>query len=421
MARLIRARLGDGVEVWVSAEQADKLFGERSSELLPKLIQDIRQILSAHGARSIKVVERGAWTVLIGKGIPPTRFGHVENEAKSLERRVRKRFEVGYFHRVNMLMSSSPIEPFEIAVYEVLGSLPQNPYPVLAKCCKKLSATQQVACERLSHRHVGLPLVGVEEPPQEVVVDLEEGSYALRLSEVVSFNPEKRGHREFLKRLINNAVKKRLRAAGYEVRGLTAFLKDDVSNHPLVSVRPGIEFQTTVFSDGYVALSISPRHDLTSKKSLWQELGESREKALEQRSELVGKRVRPTYAAKTCLIADVVDAYPNTPLEELGGASLLQAYEEQGVDASAVSEEEPLLRVYSPAGSWFEAPSMVKRVYTLADLKQMGISKQLSKILHVPPTEWERYLSQYADLLSRLDLGFAEVELVKRFQEVELL
>ncbi|RLF08878.1 MAG: hypothetical protein DRJ69_05675 [Thermoprotei archaeon] len=244
---------------------------------------------------------------------------------------------------------------------------------------------------------------------------VDDVEFKLRLLEVRELNFLNKWDRELLKRIVNRALRSKLRAKGYRVRGLVIITGSPIFAHELVNVWPACDVQTLVFSNGYIALAISPRHLIEATMNLWESYG-TREEVLKHVRELRGVLVRSIVNSLTYRVVDVLNVSVNEPLKQLGGMSLVKLYSDYTLDPL-----EPVVVVNRGGVLDYYPPSLLIRIYNLQELKRMGLSREVYRRIKLSLMEWPRRASAIVKDINPLDVEGLVIEFSEEPVVSELL
>lgn len=392
-------------------------------DLLERLLRALREALYSLGASEVSARAEGDFYVLFARGLPSMRYGELQQRCLELEAELKRRFEAQVRHAATLLISSEALPEFKLAVYR-LTETPISKvegYRLLSQACSFIEAQFSVVCDRLSYAELGVPLAAGEVPVELMEVEVADRTFLLKLVGVHQVDFKKRLYREFAKRLVNRALRSQLRSCGFRVRGLSAYRVQPLWSTEVMAAYPGVEFQTMVLDDGSVLVGLSPRHEVSSLIDLWRLFGGERRLFLKAADRVVDSRVRKNYAEPVYMVSAVRDLCMDSPIAEAGGRTLLQLYAERGVDVSSISSDEPVVVLRRGVRCSFDAPSMLTKIYTAAEIAKLPNGKELLRMLHVPPQRWSSYLSEYLDCFMEVDLGFHTIKFSEFFPEVELL
>ncbi|RLE96392.1 MAG: hypothetical protein DRJ63_10620, partial [Thermoprotei archaeon] len=136
----------------------------------------------------------------------------------------------------------------------------------------------------------------------------------------------------------------------------------------------------------------SPRHELTATTTLAEEDLESYE----------GLKVKRLVDGKTGIIVKTRDEKASTPLKELDGKTLLEAYSSLGLSPSP---DEPVLEVAIRGAVSLELPSGLKRIIDLREAVKEGLPKEVFRSLHVRPEEYRSYVEEFLKPVNPIEVA----------------
>ncbi|MEM2157340.1 MAG: hypothetical protein QXQ05_12330 [Candidatus Jordarchaeales archaeon] len=411
---------GGGVGVSVDWSRVEGVFGGvagRVAEVLVELVR--RRCFEELGVFDVRVSDRGGVTTLWAR-VGGDLWGRVFREAEAVEGLLLERFRPDLRHVLGFFVSRRPLEPVVVARYScLLGVEGAERYRVLSLACRRLEEELGVLAERMGYSSIGLVVIGGEEVPEELSLSVGGVSVRLRREMFGVVDWGEVWGRDVVKRAVGRAVKRALRGAGFHVEGLSAFEGRSVVEDERVSVYPGFSFSVEVLEDGHVALSINPRHRVVSRLTLWEEFGRSADR-LRSASELFSGR-RAVFRERTCVVGGVDEArLVSDRLEELGGVSLLEHCRrfDPGL-VEGVDEGEPLVHVYVKGERLYCPPSLLRMIYTLEDLKAIGLSRRVQKAAQMSPDEQAKASLNYLSVVRRVDFGGQVVEFAPEMVELE--
>ncbi|RLF19963.1 MAG: hypothetical protein DRJ68_05445 [Thermoprotei archaeon] len=351
-------------------------------------------------------------------GASPYDYGRICRCIEDYERELRSKLSARR-HVFFTFFTDKPLTNIQVAVYKVEEKLDQ-PHLVTGRLCRAVERIYGYTADRIGANRLVFPLSGGEELPESLRIDAADVSVSLRLEGVKVLDPSIPREANCLKRLLSRAVKARLRLKGFTVKGLKAFWRDPAVEDEKVEVRRGFEFSVLVFSDGEAALALSPRSEVSSKMTLWEEYGCSPDRLKASSRRLHGRAAKRIYDGSVIRILGVEDA---TVGESLGqSVSVIGRYESLGLLAKVrVAEGEPTVVGLSRGVVVHEAPSALKLIYTLRDLKKMGASSKVISFLHSPPQTWLEAAKELLKAIGTVELDGETISFVEEPPEVELL
>ncbi|RLE78070.1 MAG: hypothetical protein DRJ52_10840 [Thermoprotei archaeon] len=357
-----------------------KYFEERASAIKSKTVEAVEK---AGGL--VRSIRRSIYYAKIEALVPPQVYGYVVRELEELEEKIIKRYRP-YRHLVVLYYTDKPFTPM-IAVYKLLSS--EGGYRILSRVCWKLLETG-IYAERIGRRAVGVAFSAEVEPEKELLVKLREKDLVFEYYETISLDYSEKRWRDYVKRLFDRVLKKEYLSKGFRVSGRKVFAEPAL--YGKISVSRGVEFQSFVMEDGYIALTLSPRHELTATTTLAEEDLESYE----------GLKVKRLVDGKTGIIVKTRDEKASTPLKELDGKTLLEAYSSLGLSPSP---DEPVLEVAIRGAVSLELPSGLKRIIDLREAVKEGLPKEVFRSLHVRPEEYRSYVEEFLKPVNPIEVA----------------
>jgi len=405
VTRVLRTSLiKDKIVVSLDLSELDRVFEERSLEMLDQVVSEVKGIMESYGLKEVRVEERLSSIEILGKG-KANIFGFIEREINELERRILEKaghleHEVYLFYNVNKLSS------VRIIVYSVEPRPPKSPtgHRIIAKLCNSLTRHSHLFWGELGSAKVATLEIGSAVLSEEFKVYVDNVEFKLKLFEVRELDFLNKWDRELFKRIVNRALKSKLRAKGYKIRGLTVIIGSPIFTHELVNVWSACDIQTLVFSNGYIALAISPRHIIEATKNLWESYG-TKEEMLKYVKELRGMLVRSKVNLLTYRIVDILDVSVSEPLKQLGGVSLVKLYSNYTLDPS-----EPVIVVNRGGVLDYYSPSLLIRIYNLQELRKMGLSREVYRRIKLSLIEWPQRASTIIKDINPLDVEGLVIE-----------
>ncbi|MHA1711190.1 MAG: hypothetical protein ACTSUS_03875 [Candidatus Freyarchaeota archaeon] len=413
-------RFSGGVGVSADWRRVEEVFGDAAGRVAEVLVGLVRErCFEALGAFDVRVSDKGDVTTVWAR-VGGEWWGRIFREAEEVEELLLERFKPERVHVLGFFVSKRPLDPVVVARYRCSLSLEgAERYRALSVACRRLGEMFGVLAERLGYSSVGVVVIGGEELPEEVNLDVEGGTVALKRERfgVVDWSDPR--DRDVIKRALGRAIKSSLREAGFHVRGLTAFEPRSVVEDARVAVYPGFSFSVEVLEDGHVAISINPRHRVVSRLSVWEECGRSAERLRAWRELFTGRRA--VLRGETCIIEDVDRSRTvSDPVDELGGASLVEYCRRFAPElAEGVDEGEPIIHVSIRGKRVYCPPSHLRMVYRLEDLKRAGLSRRVQRAAQMTPDEQAKASVRYVSAIGRVDFGGQVVEFIPEMVELE--
>ena len=375
----------------IDYRELEKILGLRYFEKRVSLIKSrVAEAVEKNGGL-VKSIWKSIYYTKVVVRVPPAIYGYVVRELSELEDKIVKRYSP-YRHFVVLYYSDKPFVP-QIAVYRVSG----EGYRTLSRLCWRLLETD-IYAERIGVNKIGIVVGEDVEPRKEFTLAVGDETTVFEYLDSFVLDYSEKNHREFAKRLIDRVVKREYLAKGYRVRGRHVFEKPAV--YGLVSVARGVEFQSFVMEDGYIALTFAPRHELISAVSLAEENLES----------FVGLRVKRIVDEKTGVVAKEKGEKASDPLSELGGKSLLEVYRNMGIKADP---SEPVLEVSIRGAISLELPSGLKRIIDLREAAKMGVPKEVLRDLHVRPEHYKSYVEEFLKPVNPIEVAGETIRFVE--------
>ncbi|RLE90558.1 MAG: hypothetical protein DRN04_14795 [Thermoprotei archaeon] len=375
----------------IDYRELEKILGSKYFEKRVSLIKSrVAEAVEKNGGLVKSIWKSIYYTKVIAR-VPPAVYGYVVRELSELEDKIIKRYSP-YRHFVVLYYSDKPFVP-RVAVYRASS----EGYRTLSRLCWKLLETG-IYAERIGLNRIGIVVGEGVEPREEFTIVAGNETTALKYLDSFILDYSEKAHREFAKRLIDRVVKREYLAKGYRVRGRHVFEKPAV--YGFVSVARGVEFQSFVMEDGYIALTFAPRHELASTVSLAEENLES----------FVGLRVKRIVDEKTGIVAKERSEKASDSLSELGGKSLLEVYRNMGIEADP---SEPVLEVSIRGAISLELPSGLKRVVDLREAAKMGVPKEVLRDLHVRPERYKSYVEEFLKPVNPIEVAGETIRFIE--------
>lgn len=420
MGRAFRVELrSDGIAVIVDYESLHELVGLKRM-MLDEVLEGIIARFISKCLSMYQVVKRQDvfHMEILCRGASKYDYGVIERCVDNFERSLGERLAARR-HVLFTFFVNKPLTDVEVAVYRVL-TMPPNPYKALGRLCRVIMRDYGYLAERLGRTLVVFPVTGEEELPQEVTFDLNGLKVTLSFEGVRHLKPDVAREADCLKRLLSRALKSKLKSRGFIVKGLKALRRYPTMEDERVEVRRGFEFSVMVFSDGQAALALSPKSEVLSKLTLWEEYEGDYEKLIRSSSELSGRVAKRVYDESAIRILKVEELKVSEA--PTGTMSVLDRYGVQGLlRGYSVSIEEPTVVGLLRGEEVREAPSMLRLVYTLKELKRMNVTEKLTKFLHSPPQTWLREARDFIKSIGEVDLGGEVIGFIDEPPEVDLL
>ncbi|RLE60362.1 MAG: hypothetical protein DRJ32_02985 [Thermoprotei archaeon] len=404
MTRIIKMFLEDNVlSVLIDLVALDETFGERSREVLDKIMSRVEAILLAHGGRNLQT-EEGLTYVKVKCKINPRSYGYVERSLISLEDEVRRKLGL-VEHLVAVFRSTSKLSPYLTSFYEVSPMPPRSPegYRVTSRIARILSRERRVIWGEYGLGVLGYlvkPGVSIEDSFKVYVGDRE---YTLNKLRDRRLNFNLRGDREFFKKIVDRGIRRKFRELGFRVRGYVVVYGQPIYSYEYVDVWPACEFQTIIDSDGTLSLALSPRHIIESMRSVMEDY-ESLEELVKRRRELVGCSVRSTVDGQVYRIVSVLDKKARDSFEELNGSSLCEFYRDYNIDPM-----EPAIIIERYGFRLLHAPSLLRRIYSPAELASLGVAREVMRAIKLNLLRWSDTSRNIVRMLSPIEIDGIEI------------
>ncbi len=420
MGRAFKVELrSDGVAVIVDYAALHELIGlkglrldEASRAVVSRLIE------SCLGRYSIVKRQSVLYMEVLCRGASRYDYGVIERCVEEYERDLRSRFGVKR-HVFFTFFTDKPLIDVEVALYRVSEAL-SKPYEVLGRLCRVIARDYGHLAERLSKNQLVFPISGGEELPESLSFNVNGLTVNLIYNGVKRLDPSDSREADCLKRLLSRALKMNLRSKGYVVKGQRAYWRDPAIEDEKVEVKRGFEFSVMVFSDGSAALALSPRSEVSSRFTLWDEYGRSYDSLVRSSRDLHGRAAKRIYDEATIRILRIEETKIYEASEQM--MSVLDRYGSLGIlRGLQVSMDEPIVVGLLRGEEVREAPSMLKLIYTLRDLKKMGVTNRVVRFLHSPPQVWLEAARDFIRSIGFIDLGSEAIRFVDEPPEVELL
>ena len=392
MKKILKTSYSAGIEVVIDILSFEEIVGKRVYELLPQLIEKVIEECFIETGVGRPDIEEGVQYIRLFKRAPRSLYGYVESKADFLEKRIYARFATLDFV-ATAFKALEPLKGFNIANYVVkeLEGRDRSPegYRLTARLVNILYYKIGLPVSELGYGRIGLAIE--DEPEEELSVVVRE-KYTLKLVDVKPVDPVRDS--SFLQKLVNRLIREKLRILGFKVQGQTVYEKYSLIETGKVEVLPGFEFQTYIGSDGKPVLFLSPKHLVSSTKTLWEEYG-SMEALLKAKEELLGIMVRRVIDNVTFMVEEVLPVKACEPLPD--GTIVAKFYEEQ------VSSDEPVIVVSRGGAKSYAVPSILKRVYDMKALAKLGLAKEVLKKTRIRPSEWVERASKIVEELGVLE------------------
>jgi len=372
------------------------VFHERSSELIDGLVNRVKEIFERYGLENVDVSDDG-YSIVFSTPISPILIGYIERDIFELERSIMDRFGL-VEHKVSIHHSLNKIPIFRICVYKVFQKISRGPegYRITGRICNFLSKSYHVYWGELGLGIIATMIHGGLSYPDEIRIEVEGKPYSLKCVEIRDVDLNSRRDRFFLQRFIDRIIRDRLREKGYRAWRNTIFMDKVIYDHEQFDVRMNVNFQTIIYSDGFIGLSLSPRHSIRAKKSLWEVYGL---RLIENRREVRGIRVRSKHDMRMYFVKDVLDKSIDEPLDELKGFSMRDIYGEYGLDSG-----EPGVLVYREGLYTCIPPSLLYRIYDLHELKKLGVSRDVYRCIRRNLHEWPKIAEKIVGEINPISL-----------------
>ena len=307
----------------------------------------------------------------------------------------------------------------EYTVKNIPKNLPKHiRFKILGEICRNL--TQK---EVPSTIYTKFSIVCLSEDknifPQTLNAEAYGTLYMLELKRRFKVDYQNRVHRQILTKIISalirfEAIKRKLKAHGREILFPTPIFEDE-----RLSVARGIEYQVLLLEDNHIGLAVSPIHHVHSSKSLWEEFDRERRRLLESSQSLRGKVVRRKYDWKTLSVLEILDLDYQAKINfETIGKLYKNLGLRLGID---YFEDEPVVKCTLRGRSYLELPSQLIRVYTMSDLKELGLSTKISRITRIRAERIKEYLSGWVKRITPITLPWGTMTFTPEPLEVEYL
>lgn len=418
MERAFKVSLrSDGVAVIVDYSSLHKFLGLKDLRIDDVVETLVSKLIDSCLKRYQVIKHQGAlYMELLCKGATKHDYGIIERCVDEYERSIKSKFS-SRRHVFFTFFSDKPLLDVDFAVYSITTHVASS-YEVLGRLCRLISKEYGYLAERLGRDKVVFPVSGVEELPEKMRFNVAGLDLELTLHGIKPLNFSSAYEANRIKRLLHRAIKIKLKSKGFIVKGLQAYWSNPVVESDKIEVRRGFEFNVIVFSDGVVALALSPKSEVSSKLTLWEESGKSYESLLKMSRELHGRAAKRLYDGA---IIRILRVEPIRVHEIVSGASVLSIYGTRGILSGQISVEEPVVVGDLKGEEVREAPSMLKLIYTLKDLKRMKVTSEVVKFLHSPPQLWLKSAKDFLKSIGHIELGRETIGFIDEPPEVELL
>ena len=360
MPRLLTVSYGRGVEVVINLMSLDEVLGERAYELLPRIVELVRERCFASLGLSSKVEEELSYVKVYSPSATLGHMGFIERAAEELEAYVRERMGLSR-HFLTTFRSRERLEGVEVALYKVGSEVPRSAaYQLTWAAARALSRLTGLDAAMFRLGVVGLALIRGVEPPRSFSVDTPLGLLEFKYAGRAEAAPSDERGREFLKRLVNEKIRAKLREKGLLVDRLRAYYRHASLVGKGVGVRRGFEYSTYIDERGYAYLSVAPSLSVEA-------LGPISEVGCEE-----GARVRR-----------LTDGLTGTLVSLSGGACRVD------YGGVVVSED----------------PSTLVRVYSMRDLERLGLARQMIKLSRELHSRWREVAESFLDLIEGLEVA----------------
>jgi len=256
VARLLSVSLGRGVEVVINLVEAERRFRGRAEDVVERLVEEVAERAFGPLGLGVEVEEGLTFVRLRSREAGAAHLGFIERAVEELEARITSKLATP--HYLSAFLSRSELGEFEVAVYEFRAEVPRPVTHALAwELARALSRLLGREAAPYGAGRVGVALVEGVRPPAsfEVAVGSFEGE--LRLAGVSRVDLRRPRDSRYVRLLLNEAARRRLREAGMLVDGLRAYWDYSVVEGP-VAVRRGLAF-TSLLAEGFVpAFLVAP-------------------------------------------------------------------------------------------------------------------------------------------------------------------
>ncbi len=394
------------------------MFGRGYERRLAYFLKEVNKIAMKYGRSEVKG-ENALCPYIVVRGVKPYRYAFLRRELLLLEHRFLYNIGASLSHAVSMYLSEEPLPNFTIAIYnsDLSTKLPRGlRCRILEEASNLLGKKYDLLGARYTSTQVGFLIMGSESLPSEISIDVHDNRVHLTFKGTRMLNYAKREDRDFVQRLLGRSLRIKLRRRGLRVVRNVAYLANPIYEDSHVMLYEGVEFQFHIMDDGTVGLALSPRHEVTATGTLWEQY-DSRNSLLANKR-LKGKLVRRLLTWETRRIKRILNLKPEDQIPGLG-VNIIELYRrEYNVEVKPAHPDEPLIELEG-AHPTYDLPSMVKRIYTMQDLKELGISKEISRLARVTARDMPDYLGKWLSMMTPIELlGFA-VEFSYRLPEVE--
>ena len=362
MARLLSVSVGRGVEVTLNLVEVEKLFGKRAGEIAERIVRRVvEEGFAPLGLRP--VVEEGLTFIRIySPRAGSFHLGYIERAVEEVEARVLNRLAVAS-HYLTVFTARGRLEEFPVALYEV-GEVERISRSTLYSACWELSRILSRLLRREAAPYgrgvVGIALVEGVEPPSSFKVALWRLELSLNLIGVRKLSLDKPRDVRFVKHLLNEAARIRLKGLGLLTDRLRAYCDHSVLRGPVL-VRRGFEYASIMTPGGLPAYALAPRL------------------SVEAREPLSEAEVRPGVRVRR-----LSDGLSGAIISRLEGGMCR-------VRIGGVEVEE-------------RASNLVK-IYGMRELEEEGLASQVLREARMMQADWRRYASTFLKAVRRVEIA----------------
>ena len=406
------------VNIYPRLEVVKSLLGKEYQDYLVHFLRKINRIAIKYGRSELREKNTLSRYIVI-RGISSYKYAFLKRELLLLEQRFLYNVGTSLSHAISIYFSEEPLPEFTIAIYssDLNTRLPRDlRCRILESISNLLSGKYELLGARYTSIQIGFLVTGSESLPNEISVNIDGNRVQLTFKGVHVLNYFKREDRDFIQRLLGRSLRRKLRKKGLRVIRNVAYLINPVYKDPHVMLYEGIEFQLHILDDGTVGLALSPKHEVTATGTLLDQYG-SRDSLLADKR-LKGKLVRRLLTWETRRIKRILDLKPENPIPDLG-VNIIELYKRRyNIEVTPSHPDEPLIELEG-VHPIYDLASMVKRVYTMQDLKELGISKEISRLARVTARDMPDYLSKWLSRMTPIELLGFSVNFSDKLPEVE--
>jgi len=368
--------LGRGVRVTINLIELEKMLGDRTEEIATQLVEKISERCFRKYGFTPYVEEKLTSISIYNSKVTSVFYGFIEREVEEIESNLFSK--LGFvIHAVSIIKSKNKIPSLKIALYRLKEKISRGDlYKKTALASRSIRKVSGFDVAPYRGGVVALILTEDIEVEDTFKIDAEWGSLTFEREGTKELALREMRDREFLKKVLNEKAREKLRKKGFLIDGLQAFFAySSIASKPVI-VRRGMRFQSLVWRNGYVGYALSPALSVEARHSLAEDPSQA----------VIGCRVRR--------MSDGISGF----LREVGDVCVFYS---RGLELKAELED-------------------LVRIYEMKDLEELGLVNEVLRISKEMQSSWSPIVNIFLDAISGIVVGGEEIFFENEFFRLEV-